>query len=227
MRSVSCTSLPQNTDCSKSEMAPATEQAPPVAPREPFLPDGTDSVSANFGLVKNKEHAKDVMHSVFQRDFPSYPSYCRTEGAKPPVLAEVMTRDSRYFSEKASETVSSFEYQSIPKPVLFDVHSKLSATNFKMDSDPSKVNSFQTTHKSYFTSKTDPTRIPPIKNSRKSYIPQGDIEKIHLPVSNYRDHFQGYDTNVHRVEKAPPMHEGIPSTIKGGRSTSPLQHHTQ
>lgn len=173
---------------------------------------GTDFLSStNFKVAQDMTVLPGSMQSVFKKDYPSYKHYGRDAEAERPALAEVMHRDETYFREKASETTKSFEYKYAPKLVVPDVHRKLRSTNFKMDSDLSKVNSFQTMHDSYFTPKMDADyeRVQPVTALWEGHIPQGDEKKAEEPWSDYRDRYRGHDTTVHRVEKAPSMHEGL------------------
>ncbi|XP_033749400.1 testis-expressed protein 45-like [Pecten maximus] len=179
---------------------------------------GTDFLSStNFQVAQDMSVTPGSMQSVFKKDYPSYKHYGRDAEAERPALAEVMHRDGTYFREKASETTKSFSYKYMPKMVVPDVHRKLRSTNFKMDSDLSKVKSFQTMHDSYFTPKMDGDyeRVQPVTALWAVNIPQGDREKADEPWSDYRDRYRGHDTSVHKVEKVPSMHEGGPPTVKG------------
>ncbi|GFS02361.1 hypothetical protein ElyMa_001121000 [Elysia marginata] len=97
------------------------------------------------------------------------------------------------------------------------VANKFSNTNFKMDSDTSKVDSFHTTHRQYFKPKLGNTFEPlkQIIHTQHSSIPQGDREKADLPISDYKCKYFGIDTKKFRVERAKCMHDEGPPTIKG------------
>ncbi|XP_005092049.1 uncharacterized protein LOC101845903 [Aplysia californica] len=172
--------------------------------------------SNNFSIGHDFSVTKSTLQSVFKKDFPEHGTYGRADLAKPPRLGDVMHIDDR-FNERASETVKAFEYQSIPKPVLLDVANKLSHTNFKMDSDTSKINSFHTTHNHFFKPKMGDTFSPlqQIQTTQVSSVPQGDREKAEKPISDYKYKFTGIDTTKNRVERARCMHDDGPPTIKG------------
>ncbi|ESP05297.1 hypothetical protein LOTGIDRAFT_227929 [Lottia gigantea] len=170
----------------------------------------------NFTISQEDALTNPAMCSVFQKHYVSHPEFSRSQPAKPPVLGPVMHKDKNYFNELLSETYNSYEYRPGEKMVLEDVHTKLSATNFKMDRDLSKFNSFNTTSGYYFVPKitTDFERAKPIFDL-ESHVPNGDPGKAPAPVSDYREKFEGHDTSVVKVHKAPAMHEGGPPTIKG------------
>lgn len=184
--------------------------APIVAPKtgKAFLE------STSFQISHDNSVTHDSMKSIFKQDYPPYDQYGRTKGAKPPPLSEVMHKDEKFFREKESETVAAFDYRGLPKKEGDGSRVNLSSTNFKMDSDINKFKSFTTVHNSYFTPKMcDNFEKPPAPTTRDSHIPQGDKEKELQPLSDYRQKFQGHDTTVHKIEKAPPMHEGPPTII--------------
>ena len=173
---------------------------------------GTDFLSStNFEVAQDMSVFDESMCSVFKKDYPPYQHYGRGGEAERPALAEVMTRDERFFKPKSSETFDEFEYRFLPKPVIIDTQNTLRRTNFKMDKDLDKVNVFQTMHDSYFKPKMHPgyRRVEPVANTIESHIPQGDPQKAAQPCSDYRDRFQGHDTNIHKIVKAPSMHEGM------------------
>ena len=102
-------------------------------------------------------------------------------------------------------------YYLVPSYILFqDVANKLSVTNFKMDSDTKKIDSFHTTHNHYFKPKVEDGFAPlaQIHTTQVSSIPQGDREKAELPISDYKYKFSGIDTNKNRVLRARNMHNG-------------------
>ncbi|KAK3098905.1 hypothetical protein FSP39_024189 [Pinctada imbricata] len=184
---------------------------------------GTDFLaSTNFKVAQDMSVFDESMCSVFKKDYPPYRHYGRDSEAERPVLAEVMTRDGNFFKPKASETAESFEYRFLPKPVIIDTQNTLRRTNFKMDKDVDKVNVFETMHNSYFQPKMSPDykRAEALANTVESHIPQGDPQKAPKPCSDYRERFQGHDTSVHKVYKAPSMHEGGPPTIIGDKRTT-------
>nr|KAG5703694.1 hypothetical protein BaRGS_022983 [Batillaria attramentaria] len=171
----------------------------------------------NFTIGHDNRMTQSSLLSVFKNDYPVHNAYGRAEIAKPPRLGDVMHKDDRYICDRASETVTSFQYTPMAKPVLMDVQNTLRVTNFKMDSDVSKVNSFATTHDHYY----QPKYLPLAKRSGDdigiytSHIPQGDPEKADAPLTNYRDKFPGHDPRQNPTIKAPTMHHGGPRTIKG------------
>ncbi|KAJ8304077.1 hypothetical protein KUTeg_017660 [Tegillarca granosa] len=186
------------------------------------LTESTNLAVSNFKVAQDMRVTNNAMHSIFKQDYPAYDHYGRGPEAERPMLAEVMHRDTNHFPNKESETVSSFEYRYLPKPVVLNVHEKLRSTNFKMDADLNKVNSFETVHDSYFTPKMNWNyeRTQPTTNISESHIPQGDPDKAPDPWSDYRDRFRGHDTTKFRIVKAPSMHEGGPPTIKGDARTT-------
>lgn len=186
--------------------------APIVAPKT-----GKDFLeSTSFQISQDPNTTESSMKSIFKQDYPPYPSYGRGLGARPPPLSKVMHRDDQFFREKESETAASFDFRGLPIKKGDGSYVNLSSTNFKMDSDLNKFGSFKTMHRSDFPPKMSDnfnTFIAP--TTRDSHIPQGDREKEPQPLSDYRQKFQGHDTNVHKIEKVPPMHEGGPPTITG------------
>ena len=183
------------TDVSAPIVAPKTGQA--------FLE------STSFQISQDRSITSDSMKSIFKQDYPPYHHYGRTKGARPPPLSEVMHKDERFFSEKESETVAAFEDRGLPKVEGNGSYVNLSSTNFKMDSDTNKFNSFNTMHNTYFTPKmSDNFEKLTAPTTYESHIPQGDKEKELQPLSDYRHKFQGHDTRVHMIEKVPPMHDG-------------------
>lgn len=173
--------------------------------------ESTNLAVSNFKVGQDMRVTNNAMHSIFKQDYPAYDHYGRGPEAERPMLAEVMHRDKNHFPNKESETVSSFEYRYLPKPVVLNVHEKLRSTNFKMDADLNKVNSYETVHDSYFTPKMNWNyeRTQPTTNISESHIPQGDPDKAPDPWSDYRDRFRGHDTTKFRIIKAPSMHEGM------------------
>jgi hypothetical protein len=181
-------------------------------------------VSSHFKICQDPNDIKPAYLSTFKRDYPPHPSGEISAAAEPPAPAHVMHGDAKFFNKQLSETAAEFEKKHVPKPVLKDARTKLSATNYKMDRDLNKFDSFHTTHNLYFP----PHHLNEYSGFKKtigksvdSYIPQGDREKAPYPISDYRDHYQGHDTRKVVVNKAPSMHAGGPPTITGdGR----LQH---
>ena len=184
----------------------AAEVRAPIVQKESgqeFLKSTSFQIGQDDVLTNNK------MNSIFKSDYPPYDVSGRTSGAKPPPLSEVMHRDARFFNEKGSETTKSFEYRPHPKPEIIGASGKLRVTNFKMDRDLSKFNSFETVHSAYFTPKmTDKHKNIIAPTTRDSHIPQGDREKEPQPLTDYRDRFKGHDTNLFKTIRAPSMHEG-------------------
>ncbi|GFO13627.1 hypothetical protein PoB_004013200 [Plakobranchus ocellatus] len=170
----------------------------------------------NFSIGHDSSVTASTLQSVFKRDYKQPGTHGRAEIAQRPRLGDVMHKDERV-CERASETVASFEYRPMEKPVLMGVANKLSNTNFKMDSDTSKVDSFNTTHRHYFKPKMGNTFEPlkQIIHTQTSSIPQGDREKADRPISDYKYKYLGIDTNKVRVERAKCMHDEGPPTIKG------------
>lgn len=193
-------------------MAPLTEVESLEKAREDNVdPTTTCTSHSHFTVGQDMSVVKDSMCSIFKKDFPIHDvGTDRRNEVHLPKLADVMHKDDRYFNEKASESVKSFQHHKLPKPELRNTRVDLSATNFKMDSDTSKFKLFDTTHNTYFTPKIDNNyqRAKPNQNTTKSHISLGDMEKEHLPASYYKYAFQGHDTTIHKVKKAPTMHQG-------------------
>lgn len=168
----------------------------------------------NFTIGHDNSITKSTLKSVFKKDFPEHSAYGRSEVAKLPRLGDVMHVDEK-FNTRASETATSFEYTAMAKPVLLGVANKFSHTNFKMDSDTSKVESFNTTHNHFFPPRQAEGRLKQIHTTQISSIPQGDREKADLPISDYKYKYLGVDTSKYRTERAKNMHNEGPPTIKG------------
>lgn len=165
--------------------------------------------STSFRISQDDLLTNQKMNSIFKSDYPPYNHYGRDEGAKPPPLSEVMHRDQKFFNERESETTKSFEHRFAPKPEIQGASGRLRITNFKMDRDLSKFNTFETVHNSYFTPKmADNYKRVENPATHRSHIPQGDKEKEPQPLTDYRDRFQGHDTTIHKTIRAPSMHEG-------------------
>lgn len=179
--------------------------APIIRPRT-----GQDFLeSTSFQISQDEILTNQKMNSIFKTDYPPYGHYGRSEGAKPPPLSEVMHKDPQFFNERESETTTSFEARHATKPELVGASGKLRLTNFKMDRDLNKFKSFETVHNSYFTPKmADTYKRFTTPTAQQSHIPQGDKEKEPQPLTDYRDRFQGHDTNIHKTIRAPSMHEG-------------------
>ena len=78
-----------------------------------------------------------------------------------------------------------------------------------MDSDKSKVDSFHTTHDHYFKQRVGEDYRPPtqVQSIHGSSIPQGDILRAEVPISDYKYKFSGNDGNT-KVVRAKNMHHG-------------------
>ncbi|XP_076465799.1 stabilizer of axonemal microtubules 5-like [Babylonia areolata] len=172
----------------------------------------------NFTIGHDHRVTKPSLMSIFKNDYPVHEQYGRADIAKPPRLGDVMHKDERV-SERASETVTSYIYRPMAKPVLMDCQNTLRVTNFKMDRDLSKVDSFATTHDHYFQPKYEAQNKKTAKGAttHMSHIPQGDMEKADAPLTNYSENFLGHDPLKHPLIKAPSMHHGGDPTIKGDR----------
>ncbi|XP_064649535.1 stabilizer of axonemal microtubules 5-like [Lineus longissimus] len=183
------------------------------------IKSGTDFLeSSTFKMCQDPNVIKPAYLSTFKRDYPPHPFGKKSAAAEPPAPAHVMHGDVRFFNRQFSETVAEFEKQPASGNILKDAHTKLNATNYKMDKDLTKFNSFHTTHSLYFP----PHHLKDYSGFKKtvdkpleSFIPQGDKEKAPYPMSDYKDHYQGHDTSKVVVLKAPSMHAGGPPTITG------------
>ncbi|XP_050400030.1 uncharacterized protein LOC126817261 [Patella vulgata] len=170
----------------------------------------------NFTISQEEDLTHPAMCSVFKKHYIDHPGHNSSLPTDLPALGPVMHRDRKFFNEMSSETSNAYEYRPTVKPVLENAQTKLSTTNFKMDKDLSKFNSFNTTSEYYFGPKVGPDfrRIQTITD-HGSHVPNGDPGKAPLPKSDYRDKFVGHDTSVCKIIKAKSMHEGGPPTITG------------
>ena len=77
-----------------------------------------------------------------------------------------------------------------------------------MDADKSKVDSFHTTHDHYFQQRVGEDYRPPTQTQsiHGSSIPQGDILRAEVPISDYKYKFSGNDGA--KVVRAKNMHHG-------------------
>ncbi|XP_071794425.1 stabilizer of axonemal microtubules 5-like [Asterias amurensis] len=191
----------------------------PAIPRIPVQLQGKDFLcSSTFRIGNDRRLSRSALkRSTFTKDYVVHDHYGRAAASDPPAPAEVMHRDPNQVSQNATESNVSFTGTTLPKVSMC---LKLNKTNFKMDADD-RVDSFHTTHASHYYPKPL-SRSFPLDNAMKSYVPQGDKEKEKMPMSDYRDNFLGHDTNVFKVKKAPCMHDGGQSTIRGEDRT-----HTQ
>ena len=173
--------------------------------------------SSHFAVAQEPRVTQKSLKSIFKKDYIPHDVFQRPDASVPPPPADVMHKDDRYFNNKASETVKSYPRKNLHKPELRNVYAALSQTNFKMDSDLGKFDSFHTTHNMYFIPQPDGAVVPSKfkKDRMKSFIPQGDPEKSPQPYSDYKDHYRGHDTSLHVIDKAPCMHTGGLPTITG------------
>jgi len=173
----------------------------------------------NFTIGHDFSVTQGTLKSVFKKDYLDHDAYGRAEQAKPPRLGDVMHIDDA-FNNRVSETSTAFEYRHLKKPVLLDVGNKLRLTNFKMDADKSKVDSFHTTHDHYFQQRVGEDYRPPTQTQsiHGSSIPQGDILRAEVPISDYKYKFSGNDGA--KVVRAKNMHHEGPVTIKGDNRLS-------
>ncbi|XP_002738833.1 stabilizer of axonemal microtubules 5-like [Saccoglossus kowalevskii] len=181
---------------------------------------GNDFLAAShFKIGYDRRLAKSARHrSVFKKDYMAPPIDAgRPPASEPPMPSEVMHRDQTKAMDNVSETHMVFYDKGYGKVPMCN---SLTTTNFKIGSDK-RIDSFRTTHGLYYTPQPI-SRVHQKENPTKSYIPDGDKGKAAPPVSDYRDKYQGHDTNKVRIEKAPCMHTGGPSTILGDDRT-----HTQ
>ena len=168
---------------------------------------GTDFLSSShFAIAQDEAATQPSLKSIFKKDYVPWDISSRPPAAIPPRPAEVLHRDARYFNEKASETTKAYQPKSLPNSAHKD--KKLSGTNFKMDRDLSKFDSFHTTHALHYTPPTMEGNVSfqPAAYPMQSFIPQGDPAKAPQPVSDYRDRYRGHDTK--KPFKAPSMHQG-------------------
>ena len=165
---------------------------------------------SHFSIAQDNNVTQAPHRSIFKTDYPPWPIRGRPYASDPPAPAAVMHKDVNRFNEKCSETVRAFERQNVTKPELESNNRILGATNFKMDSDVKKFNSFQTSHKLDFPPK-ETLRASSGKlrgNPMKSYIPQGDREKAPQPLSDYRDRYRGHDARFFTPDKVIPLNLG-------------------
>lgn len=175
---------------------------PPPLTRSEFL------VSSHFTIGHENNPTLGGTKSVFKKDYVPWNKWSRQESSVPPKPSEVLHRDPQFFNERASETVTAYKYNPVQNSILRDAQAKLGATNFKMDSDVSKFNSFQTSHNLDYTPKSYGTKPTFHREEYRTVIPQGDREKMEAPISDYRDRFTGHDTSTIKMYKAPSNHYG-------------------
>ena len=164
--------------------------------------------SSHFKIAQNNDPRQTNTKSVFKKDYVPWNDWARQGASVPPKPSEVLHKDARYFNERQSETVNAFVYQPTQNTILRDAPSKLGRTNFKMDADVTKFDSFQTSHSLDYTPKANGRPITLKKQDYRNVIPQGDPEKTQVPMSDYRDRFKGHDTSQIKIFKAPSKHHG-------------------
>lgn len=168
--------------------------------------------SSHFTISQDCSVTSPSLKSVFKKDYTPWSVSSRPVPSIPPQPAQVLHKDDRFCNEKASETTNAYQFRAtnLVRPDMTGVSAKLRATNFKMDRDMSKFDSFNTSHMLDFYPK-EFQGIPksmPKENPMESFIPQGDKEKALNPVSDYRDRFKGHDARTTKPDKAPSMHQG-------------------
>ena len=179
----------------------------------PTRKSGTEFlVASHFTIAQDSEVTSPSLKSIFKKDYTPWHIACRPPASEPPPPAEVLHKDDRFFAEKASETSKAYKFRgaNLPRPDMSDVSAKLRTTNFKMDRDVSKFDSFHTSHNLDFYAKEfqGVPKSMPKENPMESFIPQGDPEKAQHPQSDYRDRFRGHDALTTKPEKALSMHQG-------------------
>ncbi len=188
----------------------ATVQFAQLPGNQTLLPptkSGTSFLAAShFSISQDRQFTNPSLKSIFKRDYVPWDINGRPAAAEPPNPAEVLHRDNRFFTPHPSETAAAYPYKSLTKSDMAEAQAKLSKTNFKMDKDLTKFDSFHTTHNREFPAKdVRYTRVAPIRPIPSS-IPQGDPEKSLQPLSDYRDRYQRHDCG--KPEKAGSMHQG-------------------
>lgn len=179
---------------------------------------GTDFLaSSHFQIAQDPWATHPAMKTTFNKDYTPHNITGRPAAAKPPAPAWLMHKDDRHFNTKRSETVKAYEYTPMAKPKLENAQETLQKTNFKMDCDLKKFDTFHTTHNTYYPVHNSESYIldKPKQEPMKSYVPQGDREKAPQPMSDYRDRYRGHDTSKVIVSKAESQHTGGPPTITG------------
>ncbi|XP_074651046.1 stabilizer of axonemal microtubules 5-like [Tubulanus polymorphus] len=144
-----------------------------------------------------------LYNSTFKQDYIPHVQYGKLSPHKPSQPADVMHKDARFFNDNRSVTVTTFLPRFALRSTLTGTPKQLQSTNFKMDRDTSKFNSFDTTHDSYFTPK-DFDRNPAVRGrdmKMNEHIIVADREKEMNPKSDYRRFFKGHDTNSVRVNR--------------------------
>lgn len=183
---------------------------------------GTDFLSSSHFTISqdtSNASAKSSLRSIFKKDYVPWDISSRPSASIPPDPAEVLHRDQRFFNEKASETTKAYQPKPVQGYIPTDSHNNRS-TNFKMDRDLSKFDSFHTTHDSHYTphdiGEGYCNKLP--ENPMQSFIPQGDPGKAPQPISDYRDRYRGH-AKARKPFKAPSMHQGGDPTITGDNSS--------
>ena len=165
-------------------------------------------MSSHFKVAQDNNVGQTCTKSVFKKDYVPWTNWSRQEESIPPKPSEVLHRDARYFNERQSETVNAFVYKQGKSNILRDAPTKLGRTNFKMDSDVTKFDTYKTSNAMDFTPKLFGKQEPFRKAEYRNVIPQGDPEKAEVPMSDYRDRFKGHDTSKIQVSKAHSKHHG-------------------
>lgn len=207
--------------CVQHEMFPiifqSAKMAVDVTKQPPPVPiDNTIDIekisSSHFTVGHDFSVIKDTMKSIFKLDFPCPAGSGKTLPSDPPVLGQVMHKDTKFFKDNTSETINSFQYRHLPKPDLQYDHDTIGQTNFKMDSDVKKIDSFKTIHRLHFPPLVDEgcavVRPPRKGDWHPSCIPQGDPSKEHQQLSDYKEKFQGHDTSVVKVPRITSQDSG-------------------
>jgi len=189
----------------------------PVIDPSKLLPPSKTGIdflaSSHFSISQHNDGTHSSLKSIFKKDYVPWDISHRPPASVPPFPAEVLHRDARFFNEKASETTNAYPSKSVPRSAQKDTNI-LRCTNFKMDRDLSKFDSFHTTHSAHYQPPAGgASRHQLSDNPQESFIPQGDPDKAPQPISDYRDRYRGH--GVGTPFKAPSMHQGGPSTITG------------
>ncbi|XP_064610132.1 uncharacterized protein LOC135474064 [Liolophura sinensis] len=196
-----------------------TKQPPPV-PIDNTI-DIEKISSSHFTVGHDLSIVKDSMKSIFKLDFPFPKGSEKTLPSDPPVLGQVMHKDTKFFKDDTSETINSFQYRYLPKPDLQYDHDTIGQTNFKMDRDVKKIDSFKTINRLHFPPLVDEGYAvvrPPCKGGwHPNCIPQGDPSKEHQQLSDYKEKFRGHDTRVVKVPRISSKDNGELSTVKGDK----------
>ncbi|CAB4006478.1 Hypothetical predicted protein [Paramuricea clavata] len=154
----------------------------PALPKSTFHHIGQD-------IKKSDSTCENIYKSSIKRDFPALGYVTRQSRIPSPKSAKIFSVEAR-INEQKSLTATHFAKQNVTERATLSEVAKLASGTknlMKMDVD-NRAMSFDTTNKLYF-----PARVLEMVKGKddmmRSSIPQGDKEKVRLPLSNYKQSF--------------------------------------